>query len=179
MSKAKILSSSKKFEELWEEAESCINGFICAFAPDFETRKDISQNVAAAAFKKFDSYDESKAKFSTWAIGIARFEILKLKRSNSRSAVIFSEELVEKMTAIHQAEEKSYNAKAEALKSCLEELNDEKRQLLDMAYSQNLKTNEIAEKLGISSVNVRVKLVRIREELRRMSLNKIKNKEIF
>jgi RNA polymerase sigma-70 factor (ECF subfamily) len=173
------LADPEKFEEFWKEAETCINGFIGAFAPDPDLQKDISQEVATTAFKKFDSFDESKAKFSTWAIGIARFEILRIKRSNSRSVVIFSEELVEKMTSIHQAEEESFNAQAEALKSCVKELDADKRELLDLAYTQNMKTDEIAEKTGLSPVNVRVKLMRVREELRKMSLGKIKNKEIL
>jgi RNA polymerase sigma-70 factor (ECF subfamily) len=179
VNREKSLGSAEKFEVLWKEAENCINGFIGAMTPDPETRKDISQNVAATAFQKFDSFDESKAKFSTWAVGIARFEILRHKRSSSRSVVIFSEELVDKLTSVHHAEEESFNEQAEALKTCVKELDKEKRQLLDMAYTRNMKTEEIAKELGISPVNVRVKLMRVREELRKMSLQKIKNKEIL
>ena len=55
-----------------------------------------------------------------------------------------------------------------AMQAAIRKLPEEKRQLLEMKYLQDMPDGQIAQRLGIQSNNVRQRLSRVRRELRAM-----------
>ncbi|MBE3040328.1 MAG: hypothetical protein IMZ62_16140 [Chloroflexi bacterium] len=113
--------AAPSFESLWSACAGHVRTYIAAVLFDSAMRDDLLQNTAMAAFQKFDQYDPERP-FAAWAIGIARLEVLRARRSIARAKVVFDSEVVDKITAVYQAKIEEYDSRREALAKCLEHL---------------------------------------------------------
>jgi RNA polymerase sigma-70 factor (ECF subfamily) len=157
------------FSALWLKAESSLLAYLRMFIPFQDARDDLAQDIALIAFRKFDTFDSSKASFATWIRGIAKFEVLNSRRKFATSKVTFNSDTVDKLTVAYEEEEEATgNEYMKILKECLNDLDEDQRELLMLKYEGGLSSDEIAEKTGLTSVNVRVKLNRLREKLKGM-----------
>lgn len=155
---------SAGFETLWRACAAHVRAYIGAVLFDRSLRDDLLQNTAMAAFQKFDQYDPNRP-FTSWAIGIARLEVLRARRSIARAKVVFDSEAVDKITAVYQAKIDEYDYRREALAKCLEHLPEEKRALLRLRYFESMPYPDIAAKLTCQEGAVRTMLCRLRAAL--------------
>ena len=124
---------------------------------DFETAQDLAQEAFVAAYRGLHSLQEP-ASFGPWLHGIVRNLCRKhLSRRPPPAASLEQDSIPEPMTPPDQSVE---------LASLLQTLPLADREILAARYLQELDYEEIAQMLGITVNNVRVRCFRARQALR-------------
>jgi RNA polymerase sigma-70 factor (ECF subfamily) len=148
----------------WVKAQPVVAAFIASVVRDSHRTDDLLQEVARISAVKFDEYDSSRA-FISWVLGIARYEILRFRRSQGRSRIMFSDSLLENLIEDFQEQSEHSEDRRRALRDCLEGISGRRRIVLEMRYQRDLRPPDIAERLGITSNAVLLLLHRTRRIL--------------
>ena len=154
----------EEFAECWLKAEPSISAYVFASISGFHDAEDVVQRIAQELARRFDEYDPDRP-FLGWALWIAKSRVIDFYRKQGRSRLVFSPELLNRLanTISQQAEARSH--RREALESCLDELPDKSRRLLDLRYVDDLSAADVARQVGSTSGSVRVLLSRVRTAL--------------
>jgi RNA polymerase sigma-70 factor, ECF subfamily len=155
----------EQFTLYWTEAMPQVRVFVVALTGDVSLADDVLQEAAIALLRAFDDYDP-KRPFLAWALQIAKFKAIDAMRKRSRSPVVFSNELVEKVGSAWEELLPELDQRTQSLQFCLSKLLPRAREMLQLRYERNQSPSKIAEQLGMSSVAVRVALNRARVVLR-------------
>jgi RNA polymerase sigma-70 factor (ECF subfamily) len=148
----------------WVKAQPVVAAFITSIVRDSHCADDVLQEVARISAVKFDEYDSSRP-FTSWVLGIARYEILRFRRTQGRSRIMFSDSLLENLSEEFQDQSELSDARRRALRDCLDAISGRRRIVLEMRYQRDLRPLDIAERLGITSNAVLVLLHRTRRIL--------------
>lgn len=155
-----------RFERLLHEHRKIVFKVAGVYARGAD-RDDLAQEIAAQLWRSFESYDEARAKFSTWMYRISLNVAISHIRRERGDPVARSEPL----EAWHldtiggdgsPAEPDPRIGKMMAFIGQLEPLN----RALVLLYLEERSYAEIAEVLGISETNVATKIGRIKQKLR-------------
>ena len=119
-----------------------------------EEAQDIAQETFTKALERIDQFEGNN--IEPWLYTIARNLFLDMR---ARRTEILSEETPELEVLGH---DKSIEISVD-LQKCLEELDDEERELMSMVPFHSYQ--EIEKELNISSANVRTKICRARNKL--------------
>lgn len=119
-----------------------------------EEAQDIAQETFTKALERIDQFEGNN--IEPWLYTIARNLFLDMR---TRRTEILSEETPELEVLGH---DKSIEISVD-LQKCLEELDDEERELMSMVPFHSYQ--EIEKELNISSANVRTKICRARNKL--------------
>jgi RNA polymerase sigma-70 factor (ECF subfamily) len=139
---------------------------ICRLYTDCEdSHKDLFQEVTIQLWKAFPKF-RGDSKFSTWAYRVALNTAITLYRKNKRTIAT-----VEYEGRQHFIKDVEYNYEEEEqiklMYKAVYQLNDIEKALVFM-YLEDKDYREIAETLGISEVNARVKMNRIKGKLKKI-----------
>ena len=107
------------------------------------------QGVALVLWAKFEQFRED-GDFRSWAMGIARYEVLTWLRDRGRDRLVLAgdvAEMIAEETAIDVAQLEQQRV---ALQSCLEKLTPKNRSLLLESYGSELMIQEVAANSGRS-----------------------------
>jgi len=148
----------------WVKAQPVVAAFIASIVRDSHGADDLLQEVARISAVKFDEYDPSRP-FTSWVLGIARFEILRFRRSQGRSRIVFSDSLLENLIEDFENQSEHSEERRRALRDCLDGISGRRRIVLEMRYQRDLRPPDIAERLGITSNAVLLLLHRTRRIL--------------
>ena len=130
-------------------------------------RDDLMQEISAQLWRSFSSYDEVRAKFSTWMYRVA----LNVAISQMRRAQWAESDRFEPLEAHHLETVGGGESSAEpderlsALYAFIGQLDPLNRALI-LLYLEDRNYAEMAEILGISETNVATKISRIKQKLR-------------
>ena len=144
------------FEEIyktyWEKVYRLCRGYV----NDGAWAKDIAQDTFMTVWHQLSNFRNESA-IATWIFRIACNNCLRQLERNSR---FVKKELPE------QAEDPAIDRDQELafLYRCISELKEVDRLIISMEL-ENIRQKEIADILGISESNVRVKIHRIKEKL--------------
>ena len=148
-----------------KDNQNIIHKICRLYTNDSDAHKDLFQEVTIQLWKAFPKF-RGDAKFSTWAYRVALNTAITLYRKSTRS--IKTVEYEKHSFFICQED---YNSeKEEQLKlmyQAVYQLNDIEKALVFM-YLEDKDYTEIAETLGISEVNARVKMNRIKGKLKKI-----------
>jgi len=137
----------ERFVALLSRHEPVIRATIRAGVQGHDHVDEVMQRVSIAAWRKFDTLTSPDG-FAKWACVIARYEILKFRRGRVRDRLQFDDELVAKFTA-ESAEMVSMRSRRIAhLEGCLEELPDDRRELVLRAYQRGISSRDLAHEMG-------------------------------
>jgi len=159
------MADNEQFTRLWTKAEPVVAGYVGSMVRDFHTCEDILQEIAVILLRKFDQYDHDRP-FESWAIGMARNEILARRRSQARSFLSYRQDLLSAITETYDELAPELSRQTLALRRCMGRIQGPNRQILELRYDEALKPRQIAEKIGMAAGAVRVRLSRIRASLR-------------
>lgn len=139
---------------------------ICRlYTSDGDAHKDLFQEITIQLWKAFPKF-RGDSKFSTWAYRVALNTAITLYRKNSKS--IQTSDYEKHSYFISQED---YNPEEEEqlklMYRAVHQLNDVEKALIYM-YLEEKDYTEIAETLGISEVNARVKMNRIKNKLKKI-----------
>ncbi len=153
------------FTSAWTKAQPTVFAFVSATVFDFNDAEDILQKVASIAIEKYPEYDPTRP-FISWAIGIARFEVLRYLRDRSTDRHSYISDALPRFAEAVIRLQPELDIRRHALTNCLKRMDDRSRAVLELRYGQGKKSGNIAKQLRLSSGNVSAILNRAYRRLR-------------
>lgn len=162
---ASILTDGKTahYTELMRRYSGVVYSKVLRILKNEDDAKEITQRAFVKGFSHLYDWRGGKlgAWFSSIAVHLALDEVQARRKHRSYS--------IEEVKV--QAQENKYNEEHEAqlcsLEQAIEKLSTEDRSIIKMYYTQGLKTEKIAQKLGMTQNNILVRMHRIRERLKK------------
>lgn len=159
------MSLEKEFVQLLDENQNIVHKICRIYTSDEDSHKDLFQEITIQLWKAFKSF-RGEAKFSTWMYRVALNTAITLYRKKKRSLDTQDWESVE-----FKIQDKAYDDTTEEnlklMYRAIKELNDIDKALVFL-YLEDRNYTEIADAIGITEVNARVKMNRVKKKLREL-----------
>jgi RNA polymerase sigma-70 factor, ECF subfamily len=160
-----VIGDEQKFISLINEHQGLIHKVCFMYESDREVRNDLFQEIVLQLWKSFPTF-RGEAKITTWMYRIALNTAISGYRKQTRN--VKTEDLDE----VHLNISEQYGADdgeehAQRLQWAIRQLSEIERAMIMMALEE-VPYEEIAETIGITQNNVRVRMNRIREKLRKL-----------
>jgi len=156
------------FEILMRENADALTAFLRASVDDRSAAEDLFQETMLVAWRKIGSYDRTRP-FGAWLRGIAKMLVLAHYRQATREAPLAGEQLLDhldrQMAHIERRPGDTFDEKIAALRDCVERLEPEYRQTIEMHYQQEKTTDWIASHLATTREAIQKRLQRARQQL--------------
>lgn len=152
------------FSSLLEQHRGIVLKIAHGYCAQQEDRLDLIQEISIQAWDAFDSYDPSRARFSTWLYRVAlNVAISQLRRQQLRQR--HHAPLDEQLLPADAAAPAEQRHALQQLGAAIRALPPLDRALM-LLHLDDHDHRQIAEILGISSANVSTRLHRLRQQLR-------------
>jgi RNA polymerase sigma factor (sigma-70 family) len=166
------------FEILVRENEAMLMTYLRAAVRNQSTVEDIFQETMLVAWRRLNEYDRS-CPFGPWVRGIAAKLIMAHFRKAKSDIMITGCETLEYLSRqiehIHERPGDTWEQKIDALKHCIEALQDNYREMIELRYFKHQPASRISEITKISLEAVRKRLQRARAQL----LDCLKRKKVI
>jgi RNA polymerase sigma-70 factor (ECF subfamily) len=96
-----LVEIHERFTRCWTLAQPIVASYLCAAVPDFHEAEDLLQNVSIVCLRKFSDYDERRP-FVAWALGMAKIELLRLRRTQMRLPLLQDEKLLDELAFVSE-----------------------------------------------------------------------------
>lgn len=149
-------------EEIYEQFHFKILRYINSQVNDYNLAEDLCSDVFLKVYEKLDTYNKSKAQFSTWIFTITRNRLIDYYRTRKQTI-----EIPETLAIEPEDEQLFTPEQLTNLAKALNELDERKKYLIVAHYYENISLKQIAEKLDISYAYVKI--------LHKSALNELKN----
>lgn len=157
---------SEEFLRLFTRDQFRIAGFVRAMVVDPADASDVLQETSLALWRSFDQYDPQR-EFASWALGVARHQVLKHWRTKRRDRLVFSEtlisELADDVTSLLENDQRRYLA----LRECVSMLTARQRDLVRDFYGGGVTATEMAQRWNRNVHAVYNALRQVRKELQK------------
>jgi RNA polymerase sigma-70 factor, ECF subfamily len=158
---------------LYDRYSSRLMGLAHKILGDTGEAEEVLQEVFLYVWRSASSFDASRGTVLAWLLVVTRsraIDRIRARRPASRGALRSLDEVAESPSR-EDVEADSATRQWESLcRSAIEELPDEQRRVLELAYFGGLTHHEIAEKtgtpLGTVKTRVRLGLMKLRERIR-------------
>ena len=159
-------NSEELFVQLFAQHERDLRAFLRSMGLGWNEVDDVIQTVSLILWRKWNQFDP-ETDFLKWARVVARFEVLKFRRTMARDRHVFREDLLELLAeaALEQEEAISRERYRESLEACLDELPAKSRSLIQAVYHGERTIKAVAEEVGQSATALYKALDRIRKGL--------------
>ena len=160
-----MTGDEKKFLSLINDHQGLIHKVCLMYESDREARNDLFQEIVLQLWKSFHSF-RGESKITTWMYRIALNTAISGYRKRNRN--IKTEDLNElhlNISEPYSGDDREENG--QRLQVAIRQLSEIERAMIIMALEE-LPYEEIAETIGITQNNVRVRMNRIREKLRKL-----------
>ncbi|MEO5914161.1 MAG: sigma-70 family RNA polymerase sigma factor [Luteolibacter sp.] len=144
--------------------QAALHAYILSLLPNQAKADDVLQETNLVLWRKAADYDQAKP-FMPWACRIAWFQIKAARRDAARDRHVFDPELLDLLAAEDDSDLEATTALDHALHDCLEQLPEEKRDLILHRYHPDSSVNEMASSCNLSPGALSVQLHRIRQML--------------
>ena len=143
-----------------------IYAYIITMVPNDSDADDIMQETAALLWKNFNGFERG-TNFVSWAVTIAKFQVLKYRKTKyrNRSRLPLSNQAIDLLISETQKIEKEETERLSALRECMKKLSDKDRQFLKLRYGESTTAKVIAQKVGLSIDSVYRKGARLIDSL--------------
>ncbi|MHA3788566.1 RNA polymerase sigma factor [Flavobacterium hauense] len=153
----------KSFVQQLQENQNLIHKICRLYTDGEDAHKDLFQEITIQLWKAYPQF-RGDSKFTTWAYRVGLNTAITLYRKKTKSI-----NTIEFDSKVHRFDQDEYNYEEEEhiklLYQAVQQLNDIEKALVFM-YLEDKDYSEIAETLGISEVNARVKMNRIKGKLK-------------
>ncbi len=159
----------KQFEVLIKEYELLIYKVCRMFGKSDDDRQDLFQDILIQLWKGYPKF-RGESKFSTWLYRIALNTAIAQYRKMKRAPPVIDLEMLPfdiSNDTVDLQREAQYQEMYEAIK----QLNDIEKAIV-MLYLDDKTYDEMEDIMGISNGSLRVKMTRIKEKLRTITITK-------
>lgn len=155
-------------EELFDRHHGLALAIANRVLRDQSRSEDVVQEAFMAVWRQASSFDSSKGKARTWLLSVVRHRAIDVTRRKGYSAPVTSlEELTTHPQTADVWPEVNRNIDAKTLRNAMDDLPQEQRQAIAMAYFEGYTNREIAEisnvPLGTVKGRIRLGMNKLRE----------------
>jgi len=148
------------------KVQPVLRGYLSNLLPVRGDVDDVLQETNLVLWKKRAEYDPSRP-FRPWACRFAYYQVLShLKRKGRNRDRSFDPEVLGAVAGEAEKHVDQFEARAEALRGCLDKLPEKHRLLLDDRYRGGTAVASMAEVAGKSADAISMALFRIRKRLK-------------
>jgi RNA polymerase sigma-70 factor (ECF subfamily) len=158
------IEEEKKFINLIKENQGLIHKVCIMYENDQDARNDLFQEIVLQLWRSFPSF-RGEAKITTWMYRIALNTAISGFRKQTRH--VKTEDLQEVHLNISDYAGDEREEDFQRLQWAIKQLTEIERAMIMMALEE-VPYEEIAETIGITQNNVRVRMNRTREKLRKL-----------
>ncbi len=156
-------SLEQEFLSRLNESQGIVHKVCGMYCDNEEERKDLFQEILIQLWKSYPSF-KGEAKFSTWMYRVAfNIAIQQLRKEKKKKEDHVLPEQLDQFSNVN--EEDGLIEERKMLKIAIKQLNEVEKAII-MLYLDDRDNEDIAEIIGISQNNVRVKMTRIRNKLK-------------
>lgn len=148
-----------EFVQLLAAHQTAMFAYAAKLLGDPHEANNVVQESNLAIWQKANEF-EPGTEFGAWASRIVYYQVLANLRDRKRQRLVFDEELVTKLADLRTP--KDVDERRVALRSCLQELRNDQRELIRRRYFQSQSVKTMASEVGKSPGAVRKSLMRIR-----------------
>lgn len=165
----------EQFKGLYNKYYERIYLFVWQRVDDKEAAHDVTSQVFLKAMMNLHKYEFKGVPFASWLYRIAKSEVYTAFRKEQAKRTVNMDtaglgEMVEDM------EEDKYGQYIGIIKECVTELDEDDMQFIEMRFFEKRAFKEIAEIFDITENNAKVKTYRILEKLKKILLEKTRQK---
>ena len=151
-----------EFERLYLESYAIVYNYVRYRMNGDDEAEDVVAEAYLRAARAFDSFDSSRAKFSTWVTKIAHNCMM--DRWRRARPVVVLDDVPESRMAVSDASGEI--ADRDLVKRLLATLGDTERNLVLMKYREGYRNVDIAAELGMNASTVSTKLANALAKMR-------------
>lgn len=156
--------NDEAFLRLLSKHELGVRAFVRAGLWSEQDVDEVMQEVSLVAWRKFAELTDREA-FGRWVCVIARYEVLKYRRTKARDRLVLDPGVIERVLSEGLDEEGLTHTRQQALSACLAQLPDARREFVLQAYSPGKPILALAKEAGKTPDAVYQMLSRIRRQL--------------
>jgi RNA polymerase sigma-70 factor (ECF subfamily) len=144
--------------------------YVSYRVPDQSTAEDLTASIFERALINFKTYSSERAAFSTWLFTIAHNVVANNLRQQSRRPDMITVEALPQVVVDAPSPEQALIEAEEFrhIKMYLNRLEEREQEVIALRFSIELKSQEIAQIMGLTPSNVRVLLHRSLRKLRQL-----------
>ncbi|MDO5510695.1 MAG: sigma-70 family RNA polymerase sigma factor [Weeksellaceae bacterium] len=157
------IQKKNEFTDLIEQNQGIVHKVCRMYTQDAMAHDDLFQEIVLQLWRSYDSF-KGDSKFSTWMYRVGINTAITFYRKKKNRPEYQSIEL-QHFRIAHQEQDENLEYRMQMLHKAIEQLNDVER-ALTLLYLEDLPYNEIADTMGITAVNARVKMNRIKKKLK-------------
>jgi len=158
----------RAFERLFRCYAPRIFRFAMSYLNDPTHAEEVVQETMIAVWKNAKDYKE-QSQVSTWILGIARNKALDRARARQREPEFLREKLDRRASARATPEQIARrDSQAERVRSALEKLSPEHREVMMLAFYNELSYSEIAQIVGCPEGTVKSRVYYAKEQLKKL-----------
>ena len=139
-------------------------GFILKRLADHEQALEVLQNTNLVLCQKAGEFQKGSS-FAAWAFTIAKFQVMAWRKSESRSRLVFTDDVHELLDREADEEVSDVDRRIPVLKRCLERLREQERSLIQRRYRDGETVQALAQSLEKTVDATSMRLLRIRKRL--------------
>jgi len=156
-------NKAKIFTELVEKNQGIIHKVCRIYTDDKDSHDDLFQEIVLQLWRSYDSF-KGDSKFSTWMYRVSLNTAITLIRKKTKSSETDFNE-AQFLNLKSEDKDEFLEERITLLYAAIRLLNDVERALV-LLFLEDLPYKDIAETLGISEVNARVKMNRVKIKLK-------------
>ncbi len=138
--------------------EACIYRFVLSRLNDTHAAADILNEVMLEVWKSANKF-EGRSKLRTWLLGIAHFKVLDYHRARKhRDHEEVDEQLADESPGVQQEGLLQAAQDARLLQQALSHLSPEHRQVLHLAFFEDMNYTEIGAVMGVPEGTVKSRI---------------------
>ncbi|WP_202921465.1 sigma-70 family RNA polymerase sigma factor [Anatilimnocola aggregata] len=141
-----------------------LHAFILSMVWNATEADDVLQQTNLVLWEKSAEFDASRP-FLPWAMQFAQWQALAWLKQRQRQRLVFDDDLAKLLADEAVADERAFEARRNALASCLQKLGPEQRELIARRYEPEASVNALAAAGGVTAKALSDRLRRIRHAL--------------
>lgn len=160
------LQINTDFKDILTKNQSQIRAYIAGIGVPFGDVDDIAQEVFLEFYHNQDKLPQDTEPIR-WLKGIARNKSYRFFRNAKYAHAKKYEYIAEQLSYAQPViSDESETEATLALRSCMEDVSEENRQIINLTYTDNLTSQQVAESLQMNSDAIRARLFRLRKTLK-------------
>lgn len=162
-------AAEEQFVRLFVSNQRRVHAFIRTQLPNESDAEEVLQETSIVGWRKFGEFssdaDSLERDFVRWACTIARYEVLKFRRTQKHGRLIFSDDLLEYLAERQMRDVELLEERHQALANCIQKLKPQEREMIIRCYDTNHTIKRAAIELNRPVNTVYKALNRIRGNL--------------
>ena len=154
--------NARAFETLMKRYTSSVYGAALRLMKDEENAQEVTQMAFIQAYRQLDSWRGEN--FGAWVTIIANHIALRMLEKEKRRQ---TDPLDENIDPPDESYDEQKEQQLQAMEAAIAQLPEADRQLIQWHYYESIPLQTIAQRLGQTENNIKVRMFRIRERIKK------------